>query len=118
MITKRDIISRCSFCEKNIYSGNTILLTKITAAQNEVALSYHRVGGLYFLAVIFALTLIMTGAATIDLPWCYTVNPDKKFEYCSAIEMCLVDLGKSGVSRYCALHTSAHCTQVHTSAHN
>ena len=33
---------------------NTILLTKTTAAQNEVALSYHRVRGLYFLAVVFA----------------------------------------------------------------
>ena len=26
---------------------------KITAGQNEIALSYHRVRGLYFLAVIF-----------------------------------------------------------------
>ena len=31
----------------------TILLTKTTAAQNEAALSYHRVRGLYFLAVVF-----------------------------------------------------------------
>ena len=30
-----------------------MLLTKITAGQNDVALSYHRVRGLYFLAVIF-----------------------------------------------------------------
>ena len=35
-----------------------ILLTKTTAAQNEVALSYYRVRGLYFLAVAFAATLI------------------------------------------------------------
>ena len=34
------------------------LLTKITAAQNEVALTYHRVRGLYFLAVIFGATVI------------------------------------------------------------
>ena len=34
-----------------------ILLTKITAAQNEVALSYHSVRGLYFLAVVFAVTV-------------------------------------------------------------
>ena len=32
----------------------TILLTKATAAQNEVALSYHGMRGLYFLAVVFA----------------------------------------------------------------
>ena len=31
----------------------TILLTKTTAAKNEVALSYHRVRGLYLLAVVF-----------------------------------------------------------------
>ena len=31
-----------------------ILLTKTTAAQNDVALSYHRLRGLYFLAVVFA----------------------------------------------------------------
>ena len=33
-----------------------IPLTKITAAQNEVALSYHRVRGLYFLSAIFEAT--------------------------------------------------------------
>ena len=32
-------------------------ITKINAAQNEVALSYHRVRGLYFLAVVFAETI-------------------------------------------------------------
>ena len=31
----------------------TILLTKTTAAQNEVALSYHKVRGVHFLAVVF-----------------------------------------------------------------
>ena len=30
-----------------------MLLTKTTTAQNEVALSYHKVRGLYFLAVVF-----------------------------------------------------------------
>ena len=37
----------------NIFKSS-ILLTKITAVQNEVALSYNRVRGLYSLAVIFA----------------------------------------------------------------
>ena len=32
----------------------TILLTKTTAAQNEVALSYDRVRGLYYQAIAFA----------------------------------------------------------------
>ena len=34
-----------------------ILPTKTTAAQTEVALSYHRVRGLYFLAVVFVATI-------------------------------------------------------------
>ena len=35
----------------------TILLTKIAAARNEVALSNYRVRRLYFLAVVFAVTI-------------------------------------------------------------
>ena len=35
----------------------TILLTKTTAARNRVALSYHSVRGLYFLAAVFATTI-------------------------------------------------------------
>ena len=35
------------------YYYNTTLLTRTTAAQNEVALFYHRLRGLYFLAVVF-----------------------------------------------------------------
>ena len=34
-----------------------ILLTKATAARNEVALSYHEVRRLYFLAVVFVVTI-------------------------------------------------------------
>ena len=37
---------------------NAILLTKTTAAQNEVSLSYHRVRRLYFLAVVFVATML------------------------------------------------------------
>ena len=36
----------------------SIVLTKITAAQNEVALSYHSVRRLYFLPVIFVVTIL------------------------------------------------------------
>ena len=35
-----------------------MLLTKITAVQNGVALSYHRVHRLYFVADIFATTIV------------------------------------------------------------
>ena len=38
---------------------NIMLFTKTTAAQNEVALSYNRVRGLYFLAVVFVATIII-----------------------------------------------------------
>ena len=38
---------------------STILLTKITAVKSDVALSYHRVCGLYFVAVIFERTIIV-----------------------------------------------------------
>ena len=34
-----------------------ILLIKTTAAQNEVALSYHKARGVYFLAVVFVTTI-------------------------------------------------------------
>ena len=44
---------RSCFCEKYI-----ILLTKTTGAQNEGALSYHRMRGLYFLAVVFVATIV------------------------------------------------------------
>ena len=37
---------------------NTILLAKTTAAQNEVAHSYHKVRGLYFQAVVFVRSVI------------------------------------------------------------
>ena len=36
----------------------TILLTKETAVQSKVALSYHSVRGLYILAVIFVATIV------------------------------------------------------------
>ena len=36
-----------------------ILLTKITAAKNEAAHGYHKVRGLYFLAFIFAPTIVL-----------------------------------------------------------
>ena len=38
----------------------TIHLTKTTAAQNEVALSYRSVRGLYFLAVVFVISILLT----------------------------------------------------------
>ena len=59
MKAKRDFILRGScFCGK--YGNNrNILLTKTTAARNEVALTYHKVRGLHFLAVVFVATIVI-----------------------------------------------------------
>ena len=43
------------------FSACSILLTKKTAAKNEVALNYHRVRRLYFVAIIFAMTIVIKG---------------------------------------------------------
>ena len=45
-----------------------ILLTKTTAAQNGVALSYHKVRGLYFLAVVFMRSIDSIGASKHCVP--------------------------------------------------
>ena len=46
------------FCETLFQYSDSILVTKTTAAQNEVALSYHRVHGVNFLAVVFTATVV------------------------------------------------------------
>ena len=46
---------------------NVTLLTKTTTAQNEAALSYHGVRGLYFLAVVFVATIILQVVKYITL---------------------------------------------------
>ena len=38
----------------------SILVTKTTAAQNESALSYHRLRGLYFLAAVFVRSIVIS----------------------------------------------------------
>ena len=43
---------------RNCYKDD-ILLTKTTASRNEGALSYLRVRGMYFLAVVFVVTIVM-----------------------------------------------------------
>ena len=50
-----------------ITDDNTILLTKTTAALNEVALSNHNVRGQYFLTVVFA-TIISIQVTRMGLP--------------------------------------------------
>ena len=49
-----------------------ILLSKTTAARNGVALSYHSVRGLYFMAVVFAATIYNqnTGIRLLDRHVC------------------------------------------------
>ena len=51
---------KTTLCENETIKYYLIIrLTKITAAQNEVSLSYHRVRGLYFLAVVFTATIVI-----------------------------------------------------------
>ena len=51
------------------------LLIKITATQEEAALSYHRVHGLYFRAVVFAATVCVPIATNI-----YTIRYNIKYK--------------------------------------
>ena len=53
-------MDRCMHCiiPNESYNINHTLLTETTATQNEVALTYHSVRGLHFLAVVFAATII------------------------------------------------------------
>ena len=48
-----------NYCRAVDYTIIAILLTKTTAAQNGVALSYHETRGLHFLAVAFVATMLM-----------------------------------------------------------
>ena len=50
----------------------SILDTKITAAQNEAALSYHRVRRLQFLAVIFAVIKVTLNIIATIYPYQYS----------------------------------------------
>ena len=64
MINSFDHIQFFSYIFFNISRYIAILLTKITAAQNEDAFGYHRVRGLDFLAVIFTATIVMFNPLT------------------------------------------------------
>ena len=56
-------------CVVNI---STILLVITTAAQNVDALSYHRLRGLYFLAVVFVTTILIQGILRCLQVYCTT----------------------------------------------
>ena len=53
-----DLILLYSYNSFYNYWRQVILLKKTTAAQNEDALGYHRVRGLYFQAVVFVATIV------------------------------------------------------------
>ena len=54
-----------------------ILLIKTTAAQSEAALSYHRVRGLFPLAVVFAVTIMVIIFHIMS----YTVATSRHIDY-------------------------------------
>ena len=62
-----------------------ILLTKTTAAQNEVGLSYHSVRGLYFLAVVFVTLLVPDDVVTSKILDFYHINPVSSLEFAKRI---------------------------------
>ena len=51
-------IMYCILCIMYVVSERVKLPTKTTTAKNGVALSYHRVRGLYFLAAVFAAPIV------------------------------------------------------------
>ena len=65
----------------NGHAWLSILLTKTTAAQNKVALSRHRIRGLYFLAVILATTLksSLFSGFVITIRLCLLVHKKKYY---------------------------------------
>ena len=79
----KHIIYRYSCIDYNVY----IPFIKITAAQNEVTLSYHRVRGLYFLAVIFATTVV---SCTVDIAHCIVYNVQCSEQFTLYIAHCTV----------------------------
>ena len=75
-----------------------ILLTKIADAQIEVAFRYHRVRGLYFLAVIFAATIYGNPRDSL-IVW-VRVRSDCNWE--------INTLGNPGVTRLYGLYEFQH----------
>ena len=62
--TRRFSADEGNLCFRIVYMIY-MLLTKTAAAQNEVALSYHTVRGLYFLAAVFA-AIVIDWVASIE----------------------------------------------------
>ena len=71
-IAEKVHFSTCVIAEGIYY----IFLTKITAAQNEVALSYHRVRVLYFLAAIYAAIIVLQSVIVCCSTWITKINTE------------------------------------------
>ena len=50
------------------------ILAKTTASQNEVALNYHVVRGLYFLAVVFVATIVIYSCISLVILFIFLQN--------------------------------------------
>ena len=72
---------------------DSMLLTKTTAVQNEVALSYHTLRGVYFSAVVFAAKMILScrSATTGAKTYYMSRKNDRPFKEPGAlvIDMCV-----------------------------
>ena len=68
-----------NFIKVKLELNFSILLTKTTAAQTEDALSYYRVRGLYFLAIVFVTTIVTVYLYSVNIYNYIVKNFDSKY---------------------------------------
>ena len=68
------IVGPCTYLKfRHRNTDHIILLTNTTIALNEVALSYNKVRGLYFLAVVSAANIIVYSTAVLNITNAFSV---------------------------------------------
>ena len=68
------IVGPCTYLQfRHRNTDHIILLTNTTIALNEVALSYNKVRGLYFLAVVFAANIIVYSTTVLNITNAFSV---------------------------------------------
>ena len=88
-----------------------ILLTKTTAAQNEVALGYHRLRGLYFPAVVSVTTICSKIESKFKTKNLYTIHCVQLSQSILVLLFITPSMSASYSLRVCA---SSHSPNLHT----
>ena len=86
MFTFSEIMQCCKDIYVTMYLSDVYIfihLIKTTTVQNEVTLSYHRVRGLYFLAVVFVATIDII-AVHVRRHWAHSYRISKKLRSTSS----------------------------------